>query len=355
MSTLDDLLLLILLKVFILTSFIFLQTLKGGLTSRANTYIKSLKNNNAIITIAVAVFASLFFCSLSFSDLVSAYGSLRGGGSFAGGGGGGGGEGAGSEGRSSGLGGSPGEGANIPTSPSSPITTGEGRLSGPSGSPSGGASLPITPNNPNSPIASGGTGDNSGSGSDSGPVGPHGPYGPGPVGPREPNNVDDNTITNNKIYAPRNLEGPVIVNPQPAPTTTETPSQTDITVAPTTTEEEQQQDTNDDDTDDGGESTSTEAQNQIPIANAGPNLTVQQSSNVVLDGTKSYDPNGDPLQFLWLQLAGGPTVPLLKNTTASPSFTAPSVSNTTVLTFQLIVSDGQTDSMPAYTYVTLQP
>jgi hypothetical protein len=346
MLKLDNLLLLILLKVFILTSFIFLQTLKGGLTSRANTYIISLKNNKAIITIAVAVFASMFFCSLSLSDLVSAYGSLRGGGGLAGGAGGG--EGGG-ESRSSGLGGSPGGGANIPTSPSSPITTGEGRLSGPSGSPSGGASFPITPNNPNSPITSGRTADNSGSG----PVGPHGPYGPGPVGPREPNNIDDNTITNNKIYAPRNLEGPVIVNPQPAPTTTETPSQTDITVAPTTTEEEQQQETNDDD--DGGESTSAEAQNQIPIANAGPSLTVQPSSNVVLDGTKSSDSNGDPLQFLWLQLAGGPTVPLLKNTTASPSFTAPSVSNTTVLTFQLIVSDGQTDSMPAYTYVTLQP
>jgi hypothetical protein len=342
MLKLDNLLLLILLKVFILTSFIFLQTLKGGLTSRANTYIISLKNNKAIITIAVAVFASMFFCSLSLSDLVSAYGSLRGGGGIAGGAGGG-------EDRSSGLGGSSGGGANIPTSPSGPITTGEGRLSGPSGSPSGGASFPITPNNPNSPITSGRTADNSGSG----PVGPHGPYGPGPVGPREPNNIDDNTVTNNKIYAPRNLEGPVIVNPQPAPTTTETPSQTDITVAPTTTEEEQQQETNDDD--DGGESTSAEAQNQIPIANAGPSLTVQPSSNVVLDGTKSSDSNGDPLQFLWLQLAGGPTVPLLKNTTASPSFTAPSVSNTTVLTFQLIVSDGQTDSMPAYTYVTLQP
>ena len=136
--------------------------MKGGLTSRANTYIISLKNNKAIITIAVAVFASMFFCSLSLSDLVSAYGSLRGGGGFAGGAGGG--EGGG-EGRSSGLGGSPGGGANIPTSPSSPITTGEGRLSGPSGSPSGGASFPITPNNPNSPIASGRTADNSGSGS----------------------------------------------------------------------------------------------------------------------------------------------------------------------------------------------
>ena len=84
-------------------------------------------------------------------------------------------------------------------------------------------------------------------------------------------------------------------------------------------------------------------------------MTVQPSSNVVLDGTKSYDPNGDPLQFLWLQLAGGPAVPLLNNATAISSFIAPLVPNTTVLTFQLIVSDGQTDSMPAYIYVTIHP
>jgi hypothetical protein len=201
---------------------------------------------------------------------------------------------------------------------------------------------------PNSPISGGGTGDNPGSG----PVGPHGPYGPGPAGPREPRSIDDNSITKNNIYAPKTLEGPVIVNPQQAPTTTETTSQTDVTVAPTTTEEEQQQETNDDDS---SQSTSTETQNQIPIANAGPSTTVQPTSNVVLDGTKSYDPNGGSLQFLWLQLAGGPTVALLNNATATPSFIAPSVPNTTTLTFQLIVNDGKSDSMPAYTYVTVQP
>ncbi len=298
----------------------------------------SLKNNRIIITIAVAVFASLFFYSLSLSDLASTYGSLRGGGGgFSGGG----------EGRSSGLGGSPGGGANIPTKPSSPVTSDEGRLSGPGGF-QGGANSPNIPNNPNSPISGGGTGDNPGSG----PVGPHGPYGPGPAGPREPRSIDDNSITKNNIYAPKTLEGPVIVNPQQAPTTTETTSQTDVTVAPTTTEEEQQQETNDDDS---SQSTSTETQNQIPIANAGPSMTVQPTSNVVLDGTKSYDPNGGSLQFLWLQLAGGPTVALLDNATATPSFIAPSVPNTTTLTFQLIVNDGKSDSMPAYTYVTVQP
>lgn len=340
MSRLDNLFPLIFLKAFILHHLSFLQTLNGDLRLHVTT-IMSLKDR-AIITIAVAVLATLFFCSVSLGDLVSTYGSLRGGGGgFAGGG----------EGRSSEHVGSPGGGADIPTTnPSSPITGGEGRLSGPGGFQGGG-------NNPNSHIASGGTGDNSGSSSGSGPIGPHGPYGPGPTGPREPSNIDDNTVTKNNINAPRTLEGPVIVNQQPAPTTTtttETPSQTDITVAPTTTQEEQQQDTSSDDNG-GDKSTSTEDQNQIPVANAGPSLTVKPTANVALDGTKSYDPNGDNLQFLWLQLAGGPTVSLLNNATATPSFTAPSVPNTTTLTFQLIVSDGQTDSTPAYTYVTVQP
>lgn len=316
--------------------------------------IMEFKNNKATIALAVAVLATLFFCSVSLSDLVSAYGSLRGGGGsgFSDGGSG--------EGRSSGHGGSPvGGEANIPTTnPSSPITSGEGQLSGPGGFQVGGNN-PNTPNNPNSPIASGRTGDNSGSAPVSGSVGPHGPYGPGPTGPREPNNIDDNTITKNNIYAPRTLEGPVVVNPQATPPTTETTSQTDITVAPTTTEEEQQQqDTNDDD---GDDSTNTESesqsqsQNQIPIANAGPSSTVQPGSKVVLDGTKSYDPNGDSLSYLWLQLAGGQPVSLSNNNTSTPSFVAPSVTNNMMLTFELVVSDGQANSAPAYTYVTVQP
>jgi hypothetical protein len=314
--------------------------------------IMEFKNNKATIALAVAVLTTLFFCSVSLSDLVSAYGSLRGGGGFSDGGSG--------EGRSSGHGGSPGGGeANIPTTdPSSPVTSGERQLSGPGGFQVGGNN-PNTPNNPNSPIASGRTGDNSGSAPVSGSVGPHGPYGPGPTGPREPNNIDDSTITKNNIYAPRTLEGPVVVNPQAAPPTTETTSQTDITVAPTTTEEEQQQqDTNDDD---GDDSTNTESesqsrsQNQIPIANAGPSSTVQPGSKVVLDGTKSYDPNEDSLSYLWLQLAGGQPVSLSSNNTSTPSFVAPSATNNMMLTFELVVSDGQANSEPAYTYVTVQP
>ena len=61
--------------------------------------------------------------------------------------------------------------------------------------------------------------------------------------------------------------------------------------------------------------TNTQAQYSIPIANADPNLIVHPSQQVILDGSKSYDPNADPLYFLWVQLTGGPTVPLLNSTT----------------------------------------
>ncbi|MGB7632460.1 MAG: hypothetical protein WBL68_01925, partial [Nitrososphaeraceae archaeon] len=98
-----------------------------------------------------------------------------------------------------------------------------------------------------------------------------------------------------------------------------------------------------------------QAQYSIPIANAGPNLIVHPSQQVILDGSKSYDPSGDPLYFLWLQLTGGPTVPLLNSTTPNPSFVAPVVTNATTVTFELLVGDGQRASMPSYTYVTLEP
>ena len=99
----------------------------------------------------------------------------------------------------------------------------------------------------------------------------------------------------------------------------------------------------------------SQAQYLIPIAHPGPNLTVHPSQRVILDGRKSYDPNGDPLYFLWVQLTGGPSVSLLNSTTPMPSFVAPAINNTTTLTFELLVGDGQRSSMPTYSYVTIEP
>jgi hypothetical protein len=102
-------------------------------------------------------------------------------------------------------------------------------------------------------------------------------------------------------------------------------------------------------------SSTTSQTTTTPIANAGSNQKVHSSDQVTLDGTKSYDPNGHSLTFSWLQLAGGPVVVLSNDNRAKPTFTAPLVTNTTNLTFQLIVNNGNADSSPSYVSVTVTP
>jgi hypothetical protein len=95
--------------------------------------------------------------------------------------------------------------------------------------------------------------------------------------------------------------------------------------------------------------------NTIPIANAGPNQKVHTSDHVTLDGTKSSGPSSNSLKFSWLQLAGGPVISLSDQNMAKTTFVAPSVTTTTVLTFQLIVNNENAYSPPSYVTVTVQP
>lgn len=84
--------------------------------------------------------------------------------------------------------------------------------------------------------------------------------------------------------------------------------------------------------------------NQIPVANAGPDQTVNENTAVTLNGTLSADPDLDALSFTWTQTAG-PLVTLTGGTTASPTFTAPAVgAGGMMVTFRLAVSDGQASS-----------
>jgi K319-like protein/Kelch motif protein len=80
--------------------------------------------------------------------------------------------------------------------------------------------------------------------------------------------------------------------------------------------------------------------NHAPVASAGPAQTVGEGALVTLDGSASYDPDGDPLTFQWTQ-SGGPPVTLSSTTAIKPTFTAPPVpSGSVTLTFTLTVSDG---------------
>ena len=95
--------------------------------------------------------------------------------------------------------------------------------------------------------------------------------------------------------------------------------------------------------------------NHAPVANAGPSLYVSTNS-VALDGTASYDPDGDgTLTYQWRQLSG-PTVTLAGTNTATPLVSG-FRPNTTVqkCVFQLVVSDGSLTSAPSSMTITVVP
>jgi LmbE family N-acetylglucosaminyl deacetylase len=79
--------------------------------------------------------------------------------------------------------------------------------------------------------------------------------------------------------------------------------------------------------------------NSPPNANAGPDAVVSAGAAVTLNGSASADPEGVPITYLWTQTAG-PGVTLSSTTAAMPTFTVPAATPDTVLTFELVVSDG---------------
>lgn len=87
------------------------------------------------------------------------------------------------------------------------------------------------------------------------------------------------------------------------------------------------------------------AANRPPIADAGADQgPIDSGQTVTLNGGASSDPDGDGLSYRWTQVSGT-SVPLAGASGATPSFTAPVVNGTEDLVFQLIVNDGQADSV----------
>jgi hypothetical protein len=91
--------------------------------------------------------------------------------------------------------------------------------------------------------------------------------------------------------------------------------------------------------------------NDIPFAILGPDQVVQENTQVQLNGSQSYDPDGTPLTFSWTT----PEEIVLNDPSApNPTFTAPSVNLKTYYRLVLTVSDG-THSQSAEMKITVVP
>jgi hypothetical protein len=79
--------------------------------------------------------------------------------------------------------------------------------------------------------------------------------------------------------------------------------------------------------------------NNIPVAAAGADQVVAEGAAVTLDGSGSFDADGDPIKYLWIQIAG-PSITLNNANQALASFVLPTGTAGSILEFRLLVSDG---------------
>ena len=81
-----------------------------------------------------------------------------------------------------------------------------------------------------------------------------------------------------------------------------------------------------------------EPANLAPVAEAGDDLRVGAGATVALDGSASFDPDGEIIAYFWIQLEG-PEVRLADETSSKTTFVAPRLTEDTTLAFELVVWD----------------
>ncbi len=98
-----------------------------------------------------------------------------------------------------------------------------------------------------------------------------------------------------------------------------------------------------------------EPANDPPVANSNGPYSVEENSNVTLNGTGSSDPDDDNLSYSWT-VVNDPTgeVMLTDDNTATPVFHAPMVENDVEVVVELTVTDGQGGSDSENAVITVQ-
>ncbi|MBL8233078.1 MAG: OmpA family protein [Bryobacterales bacterium] len=89
--------------------------------------------------------------------------------------------------------------------------------------------------------------------------------------------------------------------------------------------------------------------NDAPVADAGADQLGVQPGSITLDGSASFDPEGDPITFQWTQIAG-PAVSIAGATTSKAAFTAAEGQS---YGFRLTVTDDKGSSSVARVNVTV--
>ncbi len=84
-----------------------------------------------------------------------------------------------------------------------------------------------------------------------------------------------------------------------------------------------------------------EENNEVPVANAGPDQLVNENTMVTLDGAGSYDPESGPISYVW---SAPLPISLSDIHSDSPNFTAPEVDQDTDYSISLVVNDGVLNS-----------
>jgi len=94
--------------------------------------------------------------------------------------------------------------------------------------------------------------------------------------------------------------------------------------------------------------------NQLPAADAGLDSLIYSAQQAILNGSNSTDPDGEDLTYSWSQLSG-PVVQIVDADQAMATVIVPTVTENTILTFQLEVTDSDEEIGTDTVIVTVQP